>query len=90
MRNATAFTPETYLTSHDAAKMIQANPSSINKWVKEGKISAFTTPGGHRRITVADFVAFLTKYEMPVPAVLAAVVVPAKPVKPKRNGKKKK
>lgn len=64
------------LTSHEAGWYIQVNPSSINKWVKEGKLKAFRTPGGHRRITVGDFIAFLEAYEMPVPQKLRDGVVP--------------
>jgi len=67
---------ETYLTTHQAAEFIQANPSSINKWVKEGRITCYRTPGGHRRIQACNFVAFLTAHEMPVPAVLAEISVP--------------
>lgn len=81
--------PETYLTSHEAAGMIQANPSSINKWVKEGRIICFQTPGGHRRIKAADFVAFLSEHNMPVPEPLVAVatmlIKPTKPTKGKRR-----
>lgn len=62
--------PERLMTSHEAASFIQMNPSTINKWVKEGRIKAFRTPGGHRRITVGDFVDFLQAHEMPVPKTL--------------------
>lgn len=71
--NVPVMTADTLLTSHDAAKMIQVNPSSINKWIKEGRILAFTTPGGHRRLRAGDFVAFLDRHEMPVPVALAEV-----------------
>jgi excisionase family DNA binding protein len=78
----------TYLTSHQAAQLIQVNPSSINKWVKERRILAYRTPGGHRRILAADFVAFLTEYKMPVPAPLAGVQ-PAVAAPPPRAAAKK-
>lgn len=79
--------PETYLTSHEAGAMLQSNPSSINKWVKEGKIPAHTTPGGHRRIKAGDLVAFLNEFEMPVPAQLEGVT--ASPTPAKKAAKKK-
>lgn len=60
-------TPETYITSHEAGTLLQSNPSTINKWVKEGRIKAHATPGGHRRIRAADLVAFLAEYKMPIP-----------------------
>lgn len=73
-------TKETYLTSHEAAGMIQVNPSSINKWVKEKKISCYKTPGGHRRIQVAEFISFLQRYQMPIPTKLQPCVQPVAPV----------
>lgn len=66
---------ETYLTTHQVAEFIQVNPSSINKWVKEGRITCYRTPGGHRRIQAGNFVAFLTEYKMPVPAVFSEISV---------------
>lgn len=65
-------TPDSLLTSHQAGSLLQVNPSSINKWVKEGRIPAFRTPGGHRRIRAADLVSFLTEHQMPVPRDLQA------------------
>ena len=59
--------PETLLTSHEAGKLIQFNPTSVNKWIEEDRIPAFRTPGGHRRIKASDLVAFLDEHKMPVP-----------------------
>jgi excisionase family DNA binding protein len=70
MRNRTATGPidaESLLTSHQAGLLLQVNPSSINNWVREGRIPAFRTPGGHRRIRAADLVTFLTDHDMPIP-----------------------
>lgn len=58
---------ERLLTSHEVGALLQVNPSSVNKWVKEGRISAFRTPGGHRRIRARDLVEFLDGHQMPVP-----------------------
>ena len=68
--------PGRLLTSHEAGWYLQVNPSSINKWVKEGRIKAFRTPGGHRRITVADLIAFLEEHKMPVPETLTSGKAP--------------
>jgi excisionase family DNA binding protein len=59
---------ERLLTSHEVGALLQVNPSSINKWVKEGRIAAFRTPGGHRRIRARDLVEFLDGHQMPVPS----------------------
>ncbi len=55
------------LTSHEVGALLQVNPSSINKWVNEGRLQAFRTPGGHRRIRAADLVQFLDNHKMPIP-----------------------
>jgi CheY-like chemotaxis protein len=48
------------------------NPSSINNWVRAGRIVAFRTPGGHLRIRARDLIAFLREHEMPIPERLNA------------------
>lgn len=63
---------DSLLTSYQVGALLQVNPSSVNKWVKDGRMPAFRTPGGHRRIRAADLVAFLTEHSMPVPQSLAA------------------
>ena len=62
--------PESLLTSYQVGSLLQVNPSSVNKWVKDGRIPAFRTPGGHRRIRAADLVLFLQEHSMPVPKIL--------------------
>jgi excisionase family DNA binding protein len=59
------------LTSHEVGDLLQVNPSSVKKWVNEGRIAAFRTPGGHRRIRVADLLDFLNRHRMPIPRRLA-------------------
>lgn len=81
--------PETYLTSHEAGALLQSNPTTINKWVKEGRIKAHATPGGHRRIKAADLVAFLVEYDMPVPEALTPVVSVEQATKKVAKGGKK-
>ena len=62
---------ERLLTSHEVGDLLQVNPSSVKKWVNDGRIAAFRTPGGHRRIRVADLVDFLNRHAMPIPRLLA-------------------
>jgi excisionase family DNA binding protein len=71
---ATGINSDSLLTSHQVGKLLQVNPSSINKWVKDGLMRAFRTPGGHRRIRASDLVVFLNKHEMPIPRSLAGAV----------------
>jgi excisionase family DNA binding protein len=58
------------LTSTEVGNLLQVNPSSVKKWVNEGHIVAFRTPGGHRRIRAADLVQFLDDHKIPVPRAL--------------------
>jgi excisionase family DNA binding protein len=58
------------LTSSEVGALLQVNPSSVKKWVDTGHLSAFRTPGGHRRIRALDLIAFLERHHMPVPRAL--------------------
>ncbi|MDB4967524.1 MAG: chemotaxis protein CheY [Myxococcales bacterium] len=60
------------LTSHEVGDLLQVNPSSVKKWVNDGRIAAFRTPGGHRRIRVSDLLDFLNRHAMPIPRPLVA------------------
>ncbi|MCC7385844.1 MAG: response regulator [Deltaproteobacteria bacterium] len=65
--NLTEIDPEGYLTSHQVGALLKVDPSSVNNWVKAGRLSAFRTPGGHLRVRVSDLVVFLNVYRMPIP-----------------------
>lgn len=47
------------ITTKKAARAIGASESSVKRWCDKGVISAQYTAGGHRRIAVADLLAFL-------------------------------
>ena len=66
------FAADSLLTSYQVGALLQVNPSSINKWIKDGRLPAFRTPGGHRRIRAADVMTFLLAHKMPVPPGLLA------------------
>ncbi|MSP61592.1 MAG: response regulator [Myxococcales bacterium] len=67
MTENTEIHAEQLLTSHQVGAILQANPSSVKKWISEGRLIAFRTPGGHRRIRAADLVQFIDAYKMPIP-----------------------
>lgn len=54
-------------TTHDIAKLCKVNGSTVKNWINDGKLQAYKTPGGHRRINREDLIQFLEKYEMPIP-----------------------
>ena len=55
------------LTTYDIAHYCDVTPRTVAQWIHEGKISAFKTPGNHNRVLEADFIAFLKKYNIPLP-----------------------
>jgi excisionase family DNA binding protein len=66
----TEIDPDQLLTSTEVGNLLQVNPSSVKKWVNDGRIVAFRTPGGHRRIKAADLVQFLDSHRIPLPRAL--------------------
>jgi excisionase family DNA binding protein len=38
--------------------MLEVSPAAIKKWIQQGKLAAFRTPGGHFRIPVDEFERF--------------------------------
>src|SRR6266545_739090 len=56
-----------FFSTHDAAKICRVTPMTVIRWIKEGKIPAFTTAGGHRRIARADLVRFCKGRGIPFP-----------------------
>lgn len=57
----------TVLSTWEAGRYCRVSPFTIRHWVEEGKLPAYTTPGGHRRIRREDLDAFLKRYGMPIP-----------------------
>lgn len=58
------------LTTHEVASLVQVSPSSVLKWIDQGKLKAYRTPGGHRRVASDELLAFLRAHQLPVPAEL--------------------
>ncbi len=58
-------------TTFEISKICGVYPTTVINWIKQGKLKAFSTPGGHHRIAAADLKAFLAEYNFPVPAFLS-------------------
>lgn len=54
-------------TTFEAAKLCHVSPLSIINWVNAGRIVAFRTPGGHRRIRREDLARFMRENGIPLP-----------------------
>jgi excisionase family DNA binding protein len=55
-----------FFTTTEVAKYCAVTNDGVLKWIKSGKLRAFSTPGGHYRIAAEDFRAFLEQYDIPV------------------------
>ena len=58
---------KTVFTTFETAKLCQVSPLSIINWVNAGRLPAFRTPGGHRRIRREDLVRFMRESGIPLP-----------------------
>ena len=54
-------------TTFEAAKLCHVSPLSIINWVNAGRLPAFRTPGGHRRIRREDLARFMRDNGIPLP-----------------------
>lgn len=59
-----------FLTTFEIGQICEVNPTTVQNWVKEKKLKAYVTPGGHRRIRREDLVSFMKEFGMPLPAEL--------------------
>ena len=50
-----------YLTTSEAAKICKVTRFTVRNWVKQGKLRAITTPGGHQRIPQEAVINLLKK-----------------------------
>ena len=57
---------EVYST-YELAKLCHVHQTTIIKWIKEGRLSAYETLGGHRRVKKENFLRFLEDNKLPVP-----------------------
>lgn len=53
-------------TTFEVSKMFSVDITSVIHWINEGKLHAYKTPGGHRRINISDLIEFADKYALPI------------------------
>ncbi|MCQ9205934.1 MAG: response regulator [Omnitrophica bacterium] len=58
---------ETLFTTHEVSRFCNVYPTTVIKWINEGILAAFTTPGGHRRIKKRDLIKLIDDNNMPMP-----------------------
>ncbi len=59
---------EKILTTYQISKLCSVDLSTVITWIDQGKLPAYRTPGGHRRVKLDDFLAFVKKYNLPMPS----------------------
>lgn len=54
-----------YLTTGQVARACGVSLVTVKKWIKQGKLAAFRTPGEHYRVTAGEFDRFRSAYGFP-------------------------
>ena len=55
-----------FFTTSEVARYCAVTNDGVLKWIKSAKLRAFSTPGGHYRVSAEDFRTFLEKYDIPI------------------------
>src|SRR5437867_917715 len=56
-----------FFTTFEIGEICEVNPTTVQNWVREKKLKAYLTPGGHRRVRREDLVSFMRAFGMPLP-----------------------
>jgi excisionase family DNA binding protein len=62
---------ESLYTTNQLAKLFGVVPTTVIDWIEKGKLEAFKTLGGHRRITHQAVLDFLERNHLPYPPAFA-------------------
>ncbi|MDX5332787.1 MAG: response regulator [Gammaproteobacteria bacterium] len=67
-------TPARFLTTGEIGKYCGVHFRTVIRWIERGELKGHKLPGrGDHRVQVEDFVAFLHRNRMPIPAELAPI-----------------
>ena len=58
-------------TTNQLARLFGVVPTTVIDWIERGKLTAFKTLGGHRRITHSAVLEFLERNRLPLPPAFA-------------------
>lgn len=67
-------------STFEVAKMLELSPGTVANWVDAGRLKAYNTLGGHRRIKAEDLKTFLEENKIPAPKELSERLYTAKKV----------
>jgi excisionase family DNA binding protein len=55
------------LTTSQVARLCHVTANTVANWIDAGRLSAYRTPGGHRRVREADLRSFMKSNGFPLP-----------------------
>jgi excisionase family DNA binding protein len=64
-----------WLSITEASELLGVHRTTLRRWVHEGSIPCFRTPGGHRRFRTADLAAWMEGKQTAAPALLSDALV---------------
>ena len=69
-------------TTHQTAKLLGVSLPTVVNWIKAGRLEAYRTPGGHRRIPASSIVVFCRSFGIPEPQELRSKGFTSESTKP--------
>lgn len=54
-------------STREAGQICDVHQTTIINWIRDGRLKAYATCGGHRRIKKSDLLAFMKEYNIPIP-----------------------
>ncbi len=60
----------TLVSVETIASYCMVSSSTVRRWIRDGRLSAFQLPSGHFRVRDSDFADFLKRYNIPSSAEL--------------------
>lgn len=54
-------------STFEISKICGVYPTTVINWINQGKLKAYSTPGGHHRVTKDELIRFLREYNFPIP-----------------------
>ncbi len=54
------------LTTHAVARLCGVSPGTVVRWIESGRLPAFRTPGGHRRVQRSALLSFCRQHNVPM------------------------
>ena len=56
-----------FVTITSISSYCMVSPTTVRRWIKDGKLHAAKLPSGHFRVTVEDLMEFLQQNELTIP-----------------------